>query len=371
MSKKGICVINFPGSKARFSTLKDIVKILEKNFQNIILISSPELNELKDEIHSELIFIYHEKSENPIFRPLKYISTQIKITVATFKIIDDFDVAFFAYGSRLFLPLFLTKIFRKKIVIRMSGEKQREKKLDSGLYSKFLSTFQKLNLILADVILEKSSNNKSNYENEFIRDKVRIAEDHIIDTDQFKEKIAINDREKKVGYIGRLAKIKGVLEFANAVKIINKSENDVSFLIGGDGNQRDKMTSILQGKIGNHVEYIGWIEHQDLPRYLNKLKLLVIPSYSETGPRISVEAMACGTPVLATKVGIIPDLIDEGKNGFILENNDPETIAKRVKEIMKRDDLEEISKNAQELVKRKYTYDNLSSKYEKVFSELI
>ena len=67
--------------------------------------------------------------------------------------------------------------------------------------------------------------------------------------------------------------------------------------------------------------------------------------------------MACGTPVLATPVGGIPDLIKDGKTGFVLEDNSPECIARNVIKALEHPNLEEIVKNARKLIEKEYSYD--------------
>jgi glycosyltransferase involved in cell wall biosynthesis len=76
-------------------------------------------------------------------------------------------------------------------------------------------------------------------------------------------------------------------------------------------------------RITAHIDLPGWISHDDLPNYLNRFWLLVLPSYTERFPGIMLEAMSCGTPVLATPVGVIPDVIIGEKTGFIMENSTP------------------------------------------------
>ena len=92
-------------------------------------------------------------------------------------------------------------------------------------------------------------------------------------------------------------------------------------------------------------------------RYLNHLRIFVLPSYTEGLANIMLEAMACGTPVLATPVGAVPDVIVDGKTGFIMENSSPECIAANVIRALEHPDLEGVSLRARALVEREYTFE--------------
>lgn len=104
--------------------------------------------------------------------------------------------------------------------------------------------------------------------------------------------------------------------------------------------------------LNKKVELTGWIPHDKLPDYLNMLKLVVLPSYTEGLPNIMLEAMACGTAVLATSVGGIPDVIKDGDTGFIMENNSPECVAENVIMVLNDSNLDRIVKNAKELIEK-------------------
>jgi glycosyltransferase involved in cell wall biosynthesis len=111
------------------------------------------------------------------------------------------------------------------------------------------------------------------------------------------------------------------------------------------------------------VRYLGWVTHTTLSTYLNELKLLVLPSHSEGLPNIVLEAMACGTPVLATPVGAIPDVIKDGNTGFIMVENSPTCIAHEIVRVMTDPNLEEIVRNARRLVDEQFSYEASSKRY--------
>jgi glycosyltransferase involved in cell wall biosynthesis len=199
--------------------------------------------------------------------------------------------------------------------------------------------------------------------------KISIAHEHILDLDYFNLSKDLSKRNDLIGYIGRLSEEKGPINFIHAISEFPK-DGSIKFLIGGDGNLLDKITTYLNDNyLTANTELVGWIPHMDLPLYLNNLKLLVIPSYSEGLPNIMLEAMACGTPVLATPVGAIPDIIKDGETGFLMENNSPECIAANVIRALKHPDLEGIAKRARALIEHEYTFERAVERWRTVLKE--
>jgi glycosyltransferase involved in cell wall biosynthesis len=142
-------------------------------------------------------------------------------------------------------------------------------------------------------------------------------------------------------------------------------------LIVGDGPLKESIdASLVEEKLSDRVDLSGWIVHDDLPKYLNQLRLLVLPSYTEGLPNIMIEALACGTPVLATPVGAIPDIIRDGETGFIMEDNSPECIAENVLRILYSPDLERVAENGRNFVKRNFTFDKTVEQWKKIFGEI-
>ena len=117
----------------------------------------------------------------------------------------------------------------------------------------------------------------------------------------------------------------------------------------------------------DRVELTG---HNELPDNLNELKLLVFPSYSEGLPNIVSESMACGTPVLATPVGGVPDIVKYEETGFIMKNNSPECIARNVIRTLNNSDLNIIVENARKLIEEEYTYEVTVKRYRKMLENI-
>jgi glycosyltransferase involved in cell wall biosynthesis len=143
-------------------------------------------------------------------------------------------------------------------------------------------------------------------------------------------------------------------------------------MVCGEGNLTTQIKKLVKTEgISDCVKIMGWIPHQDLPKYLNEMKILVLPSFTEGLPNIMLEAMACGTPVLATPVGAIPDVIKDGETGFLLRSNDPKHIAERIIELLNKPELlEKVSVNAYNFVRGNFSYEKTLESWRRIFSEL-
>ncbi len=192
-----------------------------------------------------------------------------------------------------------------------------------------------------------------------------------IDQNCFQIKKGLRERKNLIGYIGRLSEEKGIMNFIEAIPLILEKQDNLRFFIGGNGPLYTQIKDELNNnKIAQKVEIPGWISHDKVADYLNELKLLILPSYSEGLPTGVLEAMACGTPVLATPVGGVPDVIKDGETGFIMGNNTAECIARNVIRALNHPNLERIIKDAHTIIEREYTLDAALKRYRKILIEL-
>lgn len=184
-----------------------------------------------------------------------------------------------------------------------------------------------------------------------------------VDQSRFHVKKQFSNRKKVVGYLGLLNKRKGVDELMQSIPSIRRSEHDINFRIGGAGPLSDLVTE--EASNSDAIDYLGYVPDNNLVNFYNSIKLLVLPTESEGLPNVALEAMACGTPVLATTAGGIPDLINDGNNGFLMKDNSPEAIERNILHALD-SDLQAISKRACDTVQEKYTFEDAVRRYEQM-----
>ena len=99
------------------------------------------------------------------------------------------------------------------------------------------------------------------------------------------------------------------------------------------------LRAMLQGKMADRVLFVGFIPNEDLPRWYREADLLVLPSVYETFGMPLVEAMASGTPVLATRTGGIPEVVEDGRTGILVEPGSPAQLAQGIRKVINNDGL--------------------------------
>lgn len=180
-----------------------------------------------------------------------------------------------------------------------------------------------------------------------------------VDTNKFFISRAYNERSNHISYIGGLFESKGLIELIEAVRIDSTKLLDRGWQVRiiGDGPLRTKIQEAIH-EVGLEavVELCQSLTHDQVAVELNDTKLLILPSRTEGLPNIVLEAMACGTPVLATPVGGIPDIIKDGYNGFLLESQSPPHIAREMVAVIARSDLDAISERARETMEGNNSY---------------
>lgn len=369
-----IGIITKPISKASLVPLSNLIDILRPFSDTIYVITGGEGMRLmqKDDAGVFVLGVQYTKKKNVIIKISNHIQTQLMMSFNLIRSSKNMSSWIFFIDSHSYiLPVLTAKLLGTKIIFALAASIKNSAKAQENILANVLVYSEEINFRLSNRIVIYTPNLVNEWNLEKYRSKVSIAHEHIIDFDKFKTQRQLNERDNLVGYVGRLSEEKGVLNFVRAICEISKEKDDIKFVIVGDGHLKDEIDKyIVNSGLREKVELLGWIPHDELSEYLNRLKLLVLPSYSEGLPNIMLEAMACGSPVLATPVGSIPDLITHGETGFLMKSNSAECIAENVIRVLVHPDLEGIARRARALVERDFTFEMAAECWKKVLDDV-
>lgn len=372
--KKTVGIITKPLGSGGIIPVSNLVKIFTIISDSVYIITANEGANINPEENDGLIInsFRYEYGENTFKKIVNNFLLQVKVTLNIFKLRKSITTWIFFLDSHvLILPVFVAKLLGMKIVFPIAASIKGSAKAQNNWLNSLLVLFESITFDLADFIILYSRNLISGWDLHQYSSKILIAHRHFLDFETFTVTTPLSDRPPVIGYIGRLSSEKGVQHFARALPAILGHRQDLRVLIGGDGQLKDSIAASLQEEgIVACVNLPGWISHDELPRYLNQLRLLVLPSYTEGLPNIMLEAMACGTPVLATPVGAVPDVIVDGKTGFIMESNSPECIAESVARALNSPDLKQIAEAGRQFVEENFTLERVVKRWKEVLEEI-
>ncbi len=190
-----------------------------------------------------------------------------------------------------------------------------------------------------------------------------------VDTMSVRRSLNIPELGPVVGTIARLAPQKGVSYFLKAASLLK--EYQVNFLVVGDGPLRETLEQeATELGLQNRVIFAG--QRENIAEILSVLDIYVLPSVTEGLPLTILEAMAAGKPVVATRVGGVPEAIAEGKTGLVVPSRDPEALAVALAGLIgERDRLIRMGANGQKHVKEKFTVSMMVEKTKQLYNQLL
>ena len=136
-----------------------------------------------------------------------------------------------------------------------------------------------------------------------------------------------------VGTAGRLVELKGIEYLIRAVAALRNQFPALRVEIAGSGPEREKLEKeVGRAGLADRIKFLGWIN--DLSTVIPRWDVFVMPSLEEGFPIAALDAMAAGLPVLATSVGGVPELIEDGKTGWLVPPRDVEALAARLRVLL-------------------------------------
>jgi len=181
-----------------------------------------------------------------------------------------------------------------------------------------------------------------------------------------------NSEVINIGIIGRLVPIKNHKMLFRAIKGQSPSGTvPVRYIVIGDGEMRAELGRYVQELgIESIVEFRGWVK--DLKAIYEELDIVALTSLNEGTPVSIIEAMAAGRPVVATRVGGVADIVQDGKSGYLVESEDVEEFSRKLMDLIKdpekRRNFGEYGRN---IVKNRFSKERLIKDTEKLYNNLL
>jgi len=147
----------------------------------------------------------------------------------------------------------------------------------------------------------------------------------------------------------------------------------VHLLIIGNGPERRTIENIVDSSnMGKKVHIMGERLHEEIPKYLSTADIFALPSYTEGLPNVVLEAMSCSLPVVATRVGGIPEVVEEGISGILVDKKSLDALKQGMERLIRNESLaKEMGINGRKIVMKKFSWNRNAEEVIKTYDEII
>lgn len=189
--------------------------------------------------------------------------------------------------------------------------------------------------------------------------------------ERLRDELGMNRDRRTVGFVGRLWPQKGADLLLGAFPRIAAACPDCQLLIVGDGPDRAALEALAES-LGIRKKAIFVGKRDDIPSCLQLMDVVALPSRWESGPYVVLEAMAAGKPIVSTRVGGIPEILEEGRCGELVNRDDVEGLARAVVGLLQDGArAAELTAAAAARVRESYRLSDTVSRTAAVYDELV
>jgi glycosyltransferase involved in cell wall biosynthesis len=310
------------------------------------------------------------------------LSFSLGAALVLFKKRREYDLVHFHGASLpLILNIVFLKIYKKKVIAKVAAAKLgTEAGSLQGRYS-LLGKILIWMLKKVDCFIATSEEIKEGLlKDGFDKDKI-VKIPNFIDRSTFypsdeqskaqiKNKLGLSNT-RVVTFSGRLVERKGAEILLEAWSRLMRDHQDIVLLILGGGplEKKLKQQSRILG-IEACVKFCGFVNN--IRDYLAVTDVFVCPSFQEGFPNSVLESMACGLPVIGTKIGGVVDVIKDGENGLLVDAGDIDQLANAMKKLLSDGEYAlALGENALKTITRHYDLNMISSKYVELYRTLM
>jgi glycosyltransferase involved in cell wall biosynthesis len=266
----------------------------------------------------------------------------------------------------------ISKIFRKKIILHVHAHSFNVFYEAGGDVQKKIIN---ITLLKSDQVIVLSKLQKEFFKKFIPYEKLMVVP-NVVDLKMIDEYMK-NDIDKgdKVNVLfigGTEAKRKGIYDVIKAIPIVvEKFKGKVMFVFLGRCEIEKLQTMCKKNNVSEFVRFLGFVEEQEKYKVLRSSHIFVLPSYAEGLPIAILEAMYIGLPIISTRVGSIPEVIEDGNNGYLISPGDYCSLAEKIVDLssdqMLRERMGDINRDT---ILKDYNISSFVEKLENIYNFL-
>ena len=181
-----------------------------------------------------------------------------------------------------------------------------------------------------------------------------------------------DQREVDFLFMGRLGIEKGTDNLLKALKRMKEEGRKIRCVLAGDGPVQDYSQWVKEAQMEDCVRFAGWVQGKEKEALLQNARILLLPSRHEGLPMSILEAMAFGEAVISTRVGGIPEAVEEGGSGILLEPDEEESLYRAMCRLSDEPELaERMARRGYEIVKQKFDLQQLHQKLIAIYRRVL
>ncbi len=317
--------------------------------------------------NNQIIYFASYKGKNILFQLFFYFFFSIKyifqlITNKNIKLVHIHTASRGSFLRKFFVAV-IAKIFNKKILLHIHGAEfdifyQKSPTFIKKIITKTLNS--------SDLVIVLSKQWKDKVLKISLNPNVKILYNPTI----IKELNQTNSDKTNFLFMGHLGKRKGVYDIIEAGKYITNKAVQINLY--GDGNIEEFKKLVIDNNLQDKIIIKGWISGEEKIEVFKNSNALILPSYNEGLPISILEAMAYGMPVISTPVGGIPEAVENGFNGFLIQPGDFKALAERIDILASDEQLREnMGKESYRIAKEKFDIKVITKQLEEIYDNLL
>ncbi|TDT50817.1 glycosyltransferase family 4 protein [Fonticella tunisiensis] len=281
-------------------------------------------------------------------------------------------------GRANFIGYFLKKVYRAIYVTTIHSDYREDYRgnfyktlIYSNINRAVLNSFDyyiTVSSSFKDMLIKRGFKNKNIY---VVYNGINFNEvEQNFSREDIIKKYGLRDSKYHVAMVARFHPVKGHRVFLDGCRTVLDKRNDVSFILVGDGNIRNEMEDYAKNLgIRDHISFVGF---QRPDEFLFISDFTVLTSFTESFPLVILESAKYRKTVISTEVGGIPDLIEDGVNGYLIKPGDSGTLADRILRLIDDQALcREMGERLHTKARDCYSIENLADKYIQIYRSLL